>query len=203
MPLQTNEDECRVYSRRIKVAAIVLRGVTNQFDILAQLGMGDDTPANRCTISRDLKAIKEEWRVRACEDWREAQGAELARLDALEREYWAAWERSKVDRESHRDQKTRRGDYDQETTETKKEPRDGDPRFLDGILNCIKRRCAILGLDAEKPQSPVVVNVQTEAAAALNRASTDDLRALRDLRRKLVADAGPGPGPSAGGAQPG
>ena len=26
----------------------------------------------------------------------------------------------------------------------------GDPRFIDGILRCIERRCAILGIDAGK-----------------------------------------------------
>jgi hypothetical protein len=26
----------------------------------------------------------------------------------------------------------------------------GDPRYLDGVLKCIDRRCAILGIDAPK-----------------------------------------------------
>ena len=32
----------------------------------------------------------------------------------------------------------------------KKEGQAGDPRFLDGVLKCVERRCSILGLDAPK-----------------------------------------------------
>ena len=32
----------------------------------------------------------------------------------------------------------------------RKEEQIGDPRFLDGIMKCISKRCEILGLDAPK-----------------------------------------------------
>lgn len=50
---------------------------------------------------------------------------QLAKLDALEREYWQAWE-------------VRKGDG-----------RSGDIRYLDGIGKVVKQRMQILGFDAQ------------------------------------------------------
>lgn len=129
-------------SRRTKVAALALRGITNQFDICERLGM--DRSQNS-TISRDLKAIREEWKQSAVRDFDEAKGKELARLDAVEREAWEAWERSKVQRETTRT-KRRTGDTLSDEAELKKESRDGDPRFLAMVIDCVDKRCELLGL---------------------------------------------------------
>src|SRR5436190_23722016 len=114
-------ESLRIMSRRTKVAACILRGTTNQWEILRQLGM---EPRQRSTISRDIKAIKEEWKAARVRDLDEALGRELAKLDHLEREAWEAWERSKRDE------------------------RDGNHSFLESVLKCIHKRCELLGINA-------------------------------------------------------
>ena len=149
----TTADELRIDSRRSKIAALVLSGVTNQFEIMHRLGM-DDIEASQPTISRDLLYIREQWRASAVRDWDEIQGKELARIDLLEKEAWFAWERSKTQRSRTRKRVRilpdgKPGDTDSEDTT---EQRDGDPRFLTAIMDCIKRRCDLLGLDAVSPR---------------------------------------------------
>jgi hypothetical protein len=113
------------------------------------------------TIKRDLAFIREEWRQDAVRDVGERQAAELAKLDALERTCWEAWERSllpKETSETRRVQDDAPPGKDNESGQhqariealLRREQRDGNPRFLETALNCIKRRCEILGLDAPK-----------------------------------------------------
>lgn len=116
-----------------------------QFEIIAQLGMD---PGQRSTVSRDIKAVKEAWRASAVRNFDEAKGQELSKLDLVEKEFWQAWERSKVEKVSTRQRQGKRGETAAMEAETKKERSDGDPRFLEGVLRCITKRCEILGLDA-------------------------------------------------------
>lgn len=138
----SNADQARIMSRRTKVAALLLRGTSNQYEICAQLGMEH---SQQSVISKDIKAIKTEWRRSAVRDFDEAKGRELEKLEALEREAWEAWERSKLERTSSRTSK-RSGAAPAESAELKKEKRDGNPKFLDVVLRCIAKRCEILGL---------------------------------------------------------
>jgi hypothetical protein len=143
----------QVASRRAKVAAMILRGTTNQYEIAAKLGMEPEN--GRRTISYDIAAIEAEWKDKAARVLGAAKGKELDRLDALEAEYWAAWERSKQPRESHKAARRSRPEKGaEEATELRKEQRDGNPRFLEGILACIKKRCEILGLNAPVKVAP-------------------------------------------------
>lgn len=135
-----------------------------QDEIAAKLGI------NQSTVSRDLKVIQEEWRKSSLMNMNEAKQRELTRIDELERTYWDAWERSKGEVKTT----TRRGiakvpkvskvpgndaveeksgpvPMSQEVTEHI-ETQVGDPRYLAGVMNCIERRCAILGIDAPKRQ---------------------------------------------------
>jgi hypothetical protein len=75
------------------------------------------------------------------------QAEELAKLDHLEKEYWEAWEHSKQERQRTRTRKAS-GQAPSESAELTKEKRDGNPKFLDGVLRCIDRRCALQGLNA-------------------------------------------------------
>jgi len=134
--------------RRPKVARLYLSGKT-QPEIAEEFGV------NQSTISRDLKAIQQTWREAAIRDFDEARGQELAKLDNLELTYWQAWERSlgdfKVETSKARlnRQSSGEGDPRQSTEKTvKTEERNGDPRYLQGVLSCIDRRVKLLGLDA-------------------------------------------------------
>ena len=138
---------------RRKTADLYLQGWL-QADIAGFLGI------SQSTVSNDLKALQGQWLQSALLDFDEAKARELAKVDRLEREYWAAWERS-CEAEEMVTQRTK-GDVERwqddesgkfvasrpaDVTKARKE-RIGDPRFLQGIQWCIDRRCKILGVDA-------------------------------------------------------
>ena len=68
--------------RRRKVAAILLAGITDQTAIANEVGV------DRSTISRDIKAIEAEWRIRAADDIDEAKGKDLQRTERLIQALW-------------------------------------------------------------------------------------------------------------------
>lgn len=124
---------------RRKEADLYLKGWL-QVDIADELGI------NQATVSRDLKALHKDWLASALIDFDRAKARELAKVARLEREYWAAWERSCEDAETVR-QEANRDSGTGKVVRTRK-GQAGDPRFLLGVQWCIGKRCEILGVDA-------------------------------------------------------
>lgn len=146
--MRKNKDD-QVLERRARVAQLHRQGLY-QYEIAADVGVSESQ------ITLDLKAIREEWKDSAIRDFDAAKAVELAKIDGLEREHWLAWEKSKTDY-TKRSVKRKNvlspeGDAIPGTTaeERKKEKiiSFGDPRFLAGVMDCIKKRCDILGLNA-------------------------------------------------------
>lgn len=128
-----------IAERRQNVARRYLRGET-------QVAIGRALEVDHGTISRDLAAIRAEWLASSLRDFDAARAQELARIDEVERAAWIGWTKSQesaetleavVDGDRRRSRKTSKGQA-------------GDPRFLKVVIDCVNRRCAILGLDAEK-----------------------------------------------------
>jgi hypothetical protein len=205
---RSREDEIRILARRAKVANLLLRGTVNQQEILRQLGM---EPDQHSTVSKDIKAIKAEWRERTVDDFGEARQREADRLLLMMGEYMAAWERSKVEKQSTRTKrKTRPGRADgnrppvpetSDEAEVKKEFRDGNAAFLDGAFKCHVRLCELFGLDEPKRVKHVgdedAPPIKVEAVVKVKAAdlSTEELRLLLDLRKRLAGNpAGADPG---------
>lgn len=112
-----------------------------QVDIAAKLGVAQQQ------ISYDLKAIFAQWRKARDGEITAWMNAELAKIDALELEYWEAWRRSCADKK--RTAKTARMGTTQDTAATvTEETMVGNPAYLAGVQWCIERRCRILGIDA-------------------------------------------------------
>lgn len=129
--------------RRKQVADAYLRGRT-QAEIAVELGV------NQATVSRDLQALREEWKRSALIDIDEAKARELAKIDAMEIEAWQAWERSQLDAEV---ELTKMQGTDPEKPgklekQRRIEGQVGDPRFLQIVQWCINKRCEILGINA-------------------------------------------------------
>lgn len=120
-----------IAQRRQAVAGRYLHGAT-QWEIANALEV------TQSCVSKDLKAIQAEWLASSVRDFDAIKAEQLAKVDSIEREHWAAWERSKrPDAEGNQ--------------------RDGDPRFLDGVLKCVTKRCEMLGvLQREFGAAPVV-----------------------------------------------
>ena len=99
-----------------------------------QMGIAESLGVNQATISRDLKAISDDWRASAIRDFDVAKGFAIARLEHIIREAWSAFERSKENVVATKYHTDRRGNQ-QRTTITKTQY--GDARFLNIVLKCL------------------------------------------------------------------
>src|SRR5262245_52410817 len=124
-----------VAQRRQKTADLYLQGWTQQ-------AIADHLGLNQKTISHDIQQIRTDWRESAIRDFDLAREVELRKIDRVEREAWAAWERSQKPAQSaHISDET-----NQRTTRRHVRHQYGDPRFLEQVNKCIAARCALLGL---------------------------------------------------------
>ena len=112
---------------------------------------------SQTTVCHDLKAIRKEWRESSIRDFDEARERELCKLDLLEGEAWAAWQRSQEPAESTRVTQDGSGKVAQKIVQHPI----GDPRFLDQVLKCIAARRALLGLDAPTRIAPTSPDGET------------------------------------------
>ena len=103
---------------RREIASLYLQGKTQQA-IAERLNM------TRQMVGYDLKAIQRRWREDTSRNLDEDKARELAKLDELERTHWQAWEDSLEQEDKH-----------------------GNPAYLRGVIDCIDRRCKLLGLDS-------------------------------------------------------
>jgi predicted transcriptional regulator len=153
--------------RRRRVAELYLRGLS-QVEIAGQLG------CSQPTVSNDLTSLRDEWLALAVMDFNERKAKELAKLDALERTAWEAWDRSCKDAETcHERTEAALMASAKEKTEAKEQARlvivkriidkttkgqAGDPRFLERVAWCIEMRLKVVGLLKNVP-----VNVNQSA----------------------------------------
>lgn len=139
--MKSSRETTELAHRRQKIAEMYLRG-EYQTTIAAAMGI------DQAQVSRDLKMIRSLWLASTVRDFDTARAQELAKIDAVEREYWTAWERSKEDKEISVQEAS--ADGKKKKVSLRKEGQAGAPAFLAGVLSCIERRCAVLGLDAPK-----------------------------------------------------
>jgi len=113
-----------------------------------QAAIAEELGVSQPTISLDLKALQKNWLESSLIDYNEAKAQELAKVDRLEREYWAAWEASKEDKETQTTEKAAGEKATRSKAQVRREGQVGNPSFLSGVQWCIERRCKILGIDA-------------------------------------------------------
>ena len=136
-PGPNRADEQRA-SDREQMRERYLRGET-QAMIASALGV------SRQQVQYDLALLQKAWRKSGIRSFDDQKAEQLAKIDELERTYWDAWEASRKDREIATQRQRANGDKE---IMLRKEGSAGDPRFLDGVMTCIERRCKLLGLDA-------------------------------------------------------
>jgi hypothetical protein len=152
MPANTRTDEQRAADRE-QMRAMYLRGDT-QAAIAAALGL------SRPQVQYDLAQLQRAWRKSGIRSFDDQKAEQLAKIDELERTYWDAWEASRKDREIATQRQRANGDKE---IMLRKEGQAGDPRFLDGVMSCIERRCKLLGLDAPTRQTITLTREQVDA----------------------------------------
>jgi hypothetical protein len=151
-----------------------------QVDIADRLGIAQQQ------VSYDLKAIFADWRKARDGNVTEWTNAELAKINALELEYWEAWRRSCEDRtrvvKGARVTPSGTGKATTTNATTTTETLLGNPAYLAGVQWCIERRCKILGIDA-----PVKVAPTTPDGANPYAGAPDDVIHAEIIRYALAA----------------
>jgi hypothetical protein len=137
----------QILLERKEIASLYLRGST-QAEIGAKLGL------SRQQIGYDLRRIRQEWLRSSLMNFNEKKAQELAKIDNLERDYWATWEDSKKDRQTTTTEQITEPDGERLKAGIKKTEQTGDPRYLEGVRWCISKRCEILGLNAPQKVAP-------------------------------------------------
>lgn len=133
----TSRTKAQIERDRTEVARLYLQG-KYQHEIAQILEVSQQQ------VSYDLKAIQSVWRDVPQAQLNELKAKELARIDELERTYWQAWERSLTPKETTSTAK----EGEKLKVGKRSEQRNGNPAFLKGVMDCIDRRCKLLGLDA-------------------------------------------------------
>lgn len=131
---------------RAKIAHWYLKGETQQ-------AISEKLTISRSQVSQDLLLIQRRWKESAIRDFDDHKAEQLARLDVVEREYWAAWELSKrtkqrVTRKLVRTGRGKNRKLQPADVRTTAEGQCGDPRFLAGVESVIDKRCRIFGIYA-------------------------------------------------------
>lgn len=118
------------------------------------------------TLSKDVKVMLAEWREHRLENLDESLSVELARIDKMLVELWAAWERSKNPKGWKKKTQTGKPGKSQAEEGIKatgmqqssgEEEQFGDPRYMDLINKVLQERRKMLGLYKEPEQ---VINVK-------------------------------------------
>lgn len=137
----------RIRDRSV-ISELLLKGWT-------QAAIGQYLEISQSQVSRELRRIKEDWKKESNRDFDLSVEQELKRLELIERTYWQAWDKSLQPKESTSSEK--KGSEVKVGKRT--EQRAGNPAYLKGVMECIDRRCKLLGLDA-----PVKSEITSEIA---------------------------------------
>ena len=131
----------QTYKHRQDIENALLTGA-GLFQIIALTGL------NKNRVAKLIREIKSDWRKAGDQDFQAQKAEEIARLNRLEQEYWTAWFKSI--REPAARVKARTLDGKIIAMERDTLPAIGNPRYLQGIGNCIELRCKILGVYTPK-----------------------------------------------------
>jgi hypothetical protein len=145
MPQHTKEV---VNQRRQQVAQMYLAG-KYQSEIGQLLGVTQQQ------ISKDLRAVQQQWLASSIRDFDTVRAEQLAKIDRIERASWESFALSLKPREITV-QEAVEGQRPTKKASIRKEGQAGDPRFLQIAQRCIDQRADLLGL-----------STATEAAKAL------------------------------------
>jgi hypothetical protein len=145
----------------------------------SQTAIADKLGISQATVSRDLETIVQGWKAEAVSDMDEIKAKELAKLDALEVEAYAAWQASKGESQK-KVVEDRPGKSGGKFAKIETQQSDGDPRFLQALLAIQDRRAKILGFDVPVKFDGTVTNKATINASALSDSALAEILAARD-----------------------
>lgn len=129
-----------------------------------------------------LAEQKESWRTSTVEGRDQLIAQKRAQYEEVRREAWMQWERSKEDLQKRVDASGTKGDTGWTKEELVTEGRLAAKTFLDIILDTYRQERALLGIDAERKDGGVQVNVGLNWQNILVEAAVqaDPIAALED-----------------------
>jgi hypothetical protein len=166
----------RIDKRRRAIAALIISGITSQYQIAERLGI------TRQTCASDIKAVREQWRADMVAMFEHAKEEQLKRIDSIEAKARDAYEQSR--------QPKIRQQLNGEPIVTYTRP--GDCKFLDLARKCCEDRRKLMGLD--EPEQINIRGEVTVAAVQLQRtieSSGEYIEYRRQLAFGRPAIAGP------------
>ena len=125
-----------------------------QSEIAQELGISPQL------VSKELKAIQDDWRFSTTGDFIDQKAREVARLNHMEGQLWEAWHKStkgkKRNQQWAQPGEAAHAESDAESTVVRMsvttENQPGNPRFMAAILKIVDQRCKLL--DLYKPVKP-------------------------------------------------
>lgn len=110
-----------------------------------QADIGRELGVDQSTVSNDLKAVRQTWEERALADYDRWLSEELAKIDRIEAEANAAWERSQKPAETTVTEKSD-GKNGGVKASVKREGRDGSADWLRIAMSCVEKRVELVGM---------------------------------------------------------
>jgi hypothetical protein len=137
---QQQKQKLDVSARRTKIVGWIEEGLT-------QTEMAQRSGVSQQQISLDYAAIIKDWREERCRFLDDQKTVIERQIMTLYRKYHAGWERSLQPRKQTQTRAVEGTGARREAGQTE-EQRTGDPRFLDGMRNCLRDVRELWGLDA-------------------------------------------------------
>jgi hypothetical protein len=141
-------DDRRARIASLKVQGLSIRQIQARFEQDGYCNPDTGRPWSIGMIAEDLKMLEDRWKAEAQRDIAIWKKIELAKIDEIEREARAAWERGIGKKQKTTQEKTTGGKEGESTkASVVTEEWIGDPRFLQVLLDCQARRAKLMGLD--------------------------------------------------------
>lgn len=103
------------------------------------------------TVHNDIKSLLADWKEYRVEEIEDAKRIELERINGVEQTAWKGWEKSlklKSTVTKKKSGSTVQGTFESDEDSTKVDESAGNPAFLKIVMDCINKRCEILGLNS-------------------------------------------------------
>jgi len=155
-----------------------------------QVDIAFDLSVSIATVKRDLAKIRQDWLNSALQNFDALKAEQLARIDTIEAEAWEMWSRSCELLVRTSEQNIEATKFPGRNTKTDRIPGAGDPRYLQTALQCIERRCKLLGLNAPEKMAQTDSqgnDIDEPIPQRLREMDQDEIEArIRELQRKEV-----------------
>ncbi len=184
-PAKRTQNGPRSATQRAKdleiIARLYLKGIY-QTDIAEELGISVPT------VKRDLAKVRHDWLESSLRDFDALKAEQLAKIDTIEAAAWEMWTRSCEVQVRTSEQDIKAARFPGCNIKTDRMIGTGDPRYLQTALQCVERRCKLLGLNA--PEKYVNTDSQGNDVPVPKRIqdmSDEEIKArVKELQRQEV-----------------